>query len=111
MQQVEQRRMSQIRLWIEERLSTENDLVPGAFPMTEQLVNRHGALCGTLYCLHGPRSVRLVAVHDSTTDRIITYDANGVRRGDYLASEVLVESYGASPELAAPPRMTAPVFN
>ncbi len=89
MVQVEVSRDLQIRTWVENQLCMENDLMPGAFPMTQQLINRQGNLCGTLYCLHGPRSVRLVAVHDTQSDRILTYDFQGSRTGDYAAQSIV----------------------
>ena len=76
----------QIAQWIENRLCEENDLMPGAFPMTQQVVNKQGNLCGTLFCLHGPRSVRLLAVYDWVTERILTYDSQGCRTGEYDAT-------------------------
>ena len=86
-----------VRDWVADRLSRENDLVPGAFPLTEQVVNKQGNLCGTLYCLHGPRSVRLVAVYDYEAARILTYDARGNRTGSYHLNNVLSVDCAAQP--------------
>ncbi len=91
MVQMEKSREQQIRDWVDHTLSLENDLVPGAFPLTEQIINKQGNLCGKLYCLHGPRSVRLVAVHDYASDRVLTYDSQGVRTGDFSVQELLCE--------------------
>lgn len=88
---LETNREQQIRSWVDKTLSLENDLVPGAFPLTEQTINKQGSLCGKLYCLHGPRSVRLVAVHDFETDRLLTYDSQGTRTGDWTISDIFSE--------------------
>lgn len=91
-----------IRDWIEQQLCRENDLLPGAFPMTEQIINRSGELCGTLYCLHGPRSVRLLAVHDWVSGRILTYDSRGVRTGGYDRETIIATCDPADAAMAAP---------
>jgi hypothetical protein len=93
MVQLESERELRIRSWVDNTLSIENDLVPGAFPLTEQIIIKQGNLCGRLYCLHGPRSVRLVAVHDFSTDRILTYDSLGNRTGERAVVEVLDENF------------------
>jgi hypothetical protein len=81
-----------IRRWVERTLSLANDLVPGAFPMTEQVIVKQGNKCGRLYCLHGPRSVRLVAVHDFITDRVLTYDAQGARTAETASTQIVVDT-------------------
>ncbi len=96
MVQLEGSREQLIRSWVDKTLSVENDLVPGAFPLTEQVINKQGNLCGKLYCLHGPRSVRLVAVHDFESDRVLTYDSQGVRTGDRPVSDIFSDDLMAT---------------
>jgi hypothetical protein len=70
-----------IREMVEEELCNKNQLLPKAFPITERLLRKQGNTCGVFYCLHGPRSIRLTAVLDIETARVLFYDSTGQRAG------------------------------
>lgn len=68
-----------IREIVEKELCNQNQLLPKAFPLTEKLLKKQGNACGILYCLHGPRSIRLTAVLDIESARVLFYDSTGQR--------------------------------
>ena len=65
---------------IEQRLCEIGNLVAGQFPMTQRDVIRNGKHVGTYYCVHGPRSVKLTAIHDLVRGQTIYYGSDGIRR-------------------------------
>ena len=73
--------LSSIRDVVLEELCRMHQLLPNAFPMTEECLVRQGSPCGVFYCLHGPRSVRLTAVLDFASARVLFYDSTGQRSG------------------------------
>lgn len=81
-----------VREFVMNQLSDENGLLPNAFPITERMLYRHDAVCGMFFCLHGPRSIRLTAVFDTETERILLYDSRGQRTGSYELREVTIDS-------------------
>ncbi|MFM7931073.1 MAG: hypothetical protein ACKO9Q_25470 [Pirellula sp.] len=73
--------LSSIRDVVLEELCRMHQLLPNAFPMTEECLIRQESPCGVFYCLHGPRSVRLTAVLDFASARVLFYDSTGQRSG------------------------------
>ncbi len=71
--------LQKLRSFVMEELSNQNGLLPDAFPMTQRVLYKQGISCGIFYCLHGPRSVRLTAVLDTQTARVLFYDSKGHR--------------------------------
>ncbi|MCU0712780.1 MAG: hypothetical protein MUC43_12025, partial [Pirellula sp.] len=67
-------------------------LLPKAFPLTEKVLRKQGNPCGVFYCLHGPRSVRLTAVFDIATARVLFYDSTGQRAGTRCVKEMLLSA-------------------
>lgn len=65
---------------IERRLCEIGNLVSGQFPMTSRPLIRAGKPVGNYFCVHGPRSVKLTAIHDIRDNQIIFYGSDGVRR-------------------------------
>ena len=55
-------------------------LQPGAFPLSERVLTKQGTPCGMLFCLHGPRSVKLTAVSETISNTVLFYDSTGQRR-------------------------------
>jgi len=79
--------LDKLREFVMEELCSHNGLLPDAFPMTQRVLYKQGISCGIFYCLHGPRSVRLTAVLDTQTDRVLFYDSRGQRTGSYNLNE------------------------
>ncbi len=71
--------LNNIREVVLEELCKMHQLLPDAFPLTEKTLHKQGKTCGIFYCLHGPRSIRLTAVLDIETARVLFYDSTGQR--------------------------------
>lgn len=71
--------LTDLRTYVHEILCDLNQLETGAFQMTERILIRCGDPCGLLFCLHGPRSVKLMAVWETDQNTILFYDSSGER--------------------------------
>ena len=69
-----------LRQYVQETLCEHNELEIGAFQMTERILIRSGAPCGILFCLHGPRNVRLLAIWETDRNTILFYGSSGERQ-------------------------------
>jgi len=69
----------ELKDFVYETLCQHEELEPGAFPMTEQVLTRSGKECGVYFCLNGPRSVRCTSIWESNGNKILFYGANGER--------------------------------
>ena len=65
---------------IERRLCELGHLVPDQFPMTQREVIRGGETVGVYFCVHGPRSVKLIAICDLVKKIVVFYGTDGLRR-------------------------------
>lgn len=72
--------LEQLRTWVYESLCEQNDLAVGAFEMTERRLSRGQQPCGVYFCVHGPRSVKLIAIWETDTNSILFYASSGERR-------------------------------
>jgi hypothetical protein len=68
-----------VREFVRDELCKKNELERDAFHMTERVLLRQGAPCGFYFCIYGPRSVRLTAVWDLSSNAIYFYDSLGRR--------------------------------
>ena len=68
-----------LRQYVHNALCEQNELVSGAFSMTERILVRGKKPCGMYFCLHGPRSVKLTAIWETDRNRILFYGSNGQR--------------------------------
>lgn len=51
-----------------------------AFPTTETLLRRgKGDSCGLMFCLYGPRAVKMTAIWEKDMNRVLFYGPNGKR--------------------------------
>lgn len=73
------RDLRELRNYVEEIICDQNELEPRAFRMTERPLLRHGKPCGIYFCLHGPRSVKLIAIWESDQNTVLFYGSNGER--------------------------------
>jgi len=71
--------LSGLRDFVQQQLCERNDLEVGAFQFTERVLEKSGVPCGICFCLHGPRSVKLMAVWETSRNTILFYDSNGQR--------------------------------
>jgi hypothetical protein len=71
--------LDDLRYHINKVLCDQEQLVLGAFRMTERLLTRGGKPCGMYFCVHGPRSVKISAVWDALTGTVLFYGSSGER--------------------------------
>lgn len=69
----------ELRRFVAETLGKMESLKSEHFPLTEDVLYRSGSPCGVYFCLHGPRQVRLSAVWETDTNRILFYGSCGRR--------------------------------
>jgi hypothetical protein len=55
----------------------------GAFELTEKVLRRQAGLCGMYFCLHGPRSVKFIAIWETDRNTVLFYGSGGERVGTY----------------------------
>ena len=71
--------LDQLRDYVYETLCQLNELERDVFEMTERILFRAQQPCGSLFCLYGPRQVRLTAIWETDTSTIRFYDSGGER--------------------------------
>jgi hypothetical protein len=73
--------LNALREYVQEQLCDQNQLEVGAFQFTERVLEKNGRPCGVFFCLHGPRSVKLVASWETNSNTILFYGSTGERVG------------------------------
>lgn len=73
--------LADLRDYVAEALCQFDELLVGAFPVTERLIYRGDRVCGVSFCLHGPRRVQFRAIWESQRNQILFYDGSGARAG------------------------------
>jgi hypothetical protein len=79
MQASQIRSLTDLRAFVQRELCDQNELEVGAFHFTERVLEKCGAPCGIFFCLHGPRSVKLVAIWETGSNTILFYGSTGER--------------------------------
>ncbi len=69
--------LEELTEFIDFKLCEQNILKKDVFPMTRKLLRRKSKVCGMTFCLHGPRSVKSMAIWEMETNRILFYDSIG----------------------------------
>ncbi len=69
--------LDSLRKLVSKVLCQQSDFEEGIFQITEQLLKRGNKMCGIFFCLHGPRSVKLTAIWESTHNSVRFYGSNG----------------------------------
>ena len=69
-----------LRKLVQATLCEANDLEVGVFPLVEKKLYQGKKVCGLYFCLHGPRSVKLVAIWESKRNTLLFYGSNGERQ-------------------------------
>lgn len=71
--------LDDLRFFVEQSMCEREHLIPGAFRVDEQLLERHGKPCGLHFTLNGPRCVQFSAIWDAIRHTILFYDCAGER--------------------------------
>ncbi len=87
----------QLKQFVSRTLCQLNDFEDGIFQITERILIRCGKKCGILFCLHGPRSVKLMAVWEAVSNSVIFYGSSGEK----IQKTALAEVLDADSELVA----------
>jgi len=71
---------SDLRHFVYQALCEHHELLTNSFPTTEALLKRgsEGA-CGVMFCLHGPRAVKMTAIWEKDRNRVLFYGPTGKR--------------------------------
>jgi hypothetical protein len=75
--------MRDLRNFVNHTICNNNQLEIGAFEMTEKVLRRKTGLCGVYFCLHGPRSVKFIAIWETDRNSVLFYGSGGERVGTY----------------------------
>jgi hypothetical protein len=71
--------LNDLRSYVHTTLCEQNELAQGAFEITERILVRGRRPCGILFCLHGPRSVKLTAIWETDRNTVLFYGSTGER--------------------------------
>ena len=71
--------LEELRQFVADTLGRLEMLKSDQFELTQQVLYRAQQPCGVLYCLHGPRALRLSAIWDTDQNRILFYGSCGRR--------------------------------
>jgi hypothetical protein len=71
--------LAELRQFVSHTLCQKNDFENDVFQVTEKILTKCGKICGLLFCLHGPRSVKLTAVWETESNSILFYGSTGER--------------------------------
>jgi len=71
-----------LKLFVYNTLCRDHELLVNAFPTSEMLLKRGSGKdcpCGVLFCLHGPRAVKISAIWERKKNRVLFYGPTGKR--------------------------------
>jgi hypothetical protein len=71
--------LDEVRSYIAETLGKLETLEYRQFPLSQHVLYRSGRPCGMLFCLQGPRAVRLTAIWETDRNTILFYGSRGER--------------------------------
>src|SRR5262245_63424339 len=71
--------VEELQAHVHETLCKHDKLDPLQTPLERAIIERRGKPCGLFFEVTGPRRVRMYAVWAGAEDRILFYDASGVR--------------------------------
>jgi hypothetical protein len=79
--------LAELRRHVLETLCRHDQLDPAQTPLYQALIKRCGRPCGLFFQAQGPRLLKTYAVWAGEEDRILFYDAGGVRFAETRLSE------------------------
>ena len=69
-----------LKLFVYDTLCRDHELLMNAFPTSEMVLKRgKDRSCGVLFCLHGPRAVKISAIWERENNRVLFYGPTGKR--------------------------------
>lgn len=80
-----------LRFFVYRAICEHHELLTDAFPTSETLLKRgERDACGVMFCLHGPRAVKMTAIWEKEKNRILFYGPNGKRYHEIELQTVIV---------------------
>ena len=73
------RTLTELRDFVVGTLCEQCQLQVGAFQVTQRVLMRNRRPCGILFCLHGPRAVKVTAIWETDQNRVLFYGSTGER--------------------------------
>ena len=71
---------SDLRHFVYQTLCNHHELLLNSFPTSESLLKRREQnACGVMFCLHGPRAVKMTAIWEKERNRVLFYGPGGKR--------------------------------
>lgn len=67
--------------FVAKTLSEFESLEPDCFQLSRRILTRADRPCGVLFCLHGPRQLRLTAIWETDRHTVLFYGSTGRRLG------------------------------
>lgn len=91
---------SDLRGFVYQAICEHHELLVNAFPTSESLLKRSGDdACGVMFCLHGPRSVKMTAIWEKEKNRVLFYGPNGKRYQQVELQAVVVADHELTGEV------------
>jgi len=80
-----------LRFFVYQAICEHHELLADAFPTSETLLKRGGQnACGVMFCLHGPRAVKMTAIWEKEKNRVLFYGPSGKRYREIELQMVIV---------------------
>ena len=73
------RGLDDLRHYVQRRICEQHELDVATVQMTERDIVRGSRSCGIQFCLHGPRSVKLIAIWETDRNTVLFYNSAGER--------------------------------
>ena len=90
-----------LRFFVYKSLCEHHELLTDTFPTTETLLKRGADTpCGVMFCLHGPRAVKMTAIWEIDGNRVLFYGPAGKRYGQVEMENVIVYNADLSESIA-----------
>jgi len=71
---------SDLRFFVYKTLCEHHELLANSFPTSETIIKRgQKDACGVMFCLHGPRAVKMTAIWEKEKNRVLFYGPTGKR--------------------------------
>ena len=71
--------LADLREYVNQTLCNQYQLRIDAFQLTERVLRRQNRPCGVMFCLHGPRAVKFIAIWETESNRVLFYGSGGER--------------------------------
>jgi len=72
--------LDDLQCFVYRTICNDHELLPNVFPTSENIIRKpNGRGCGMMFCLHGPRKIKITAIWEKDQNRIFFYGPSGNR--------------------------------